>query len=387
MTTIHPQGSGFASRMPLRDLHLWQFRSIRDLSLIAFVALAMYVCFQLRGVLVPIAIGFVAAYTVNPVLHHAERAWKFSRIRMLIIIDIVLAVFATAVFLLLAPRMISELERLIDKAPVYTDAVTGRLHTGFGEKWLERFQHKMTQLPEGSSDIMGLAMGGAKYSLSVLIAALGNIFYVISAVALIPFYFNFFAWKFDSIEAAIRNQIPSRHRTTVLRIGKRMDTAIGQFLRGRLLVVAAMMTLFSMAFWIAGVPYWFLLGCLTGILNFVPFFAFVGCVAAVLVTWIDAVTSDSTLSWTSILLWPILAYAVVQIMEGWILTPWIQSQSMHMNAVTVIMILMIGGAIGGIWGLLLALPVFDCLRILWEELLLPRYRQAIGGYNSISNRA
>lgn len=171
----------------------------------------------------------------------------------------------------------------------------------------------------------------------------------------------------------LKNLIPEQHKATFLRIGKRMDTTIGQFLRGRLLVIAAMIFMFSLAFWMVGIPYWFLLGVFTGILSFIPYFAFVGCVLAVLLTWADAITGNSTMSGSAILLWPILAYSIVQLIEGWILTPWIQSQSLQMNAVTVIIILMIGGAIGGVWGLLLALPGFDCLRILWGELFVPRY--------------
>jgi predicted PurR-regulated permease PerM len=74
----------------------------------------------------------------------------------------------------------------------------------------------------------------------------------------------------------------------------------------------------------------------------------------------------------TVVVWPSLAYLVVQFIESWLLTPWVQSQSMDMHAVTVLIVVFIGGALGGFYGLLLAIPIAACLKILVQELLLPR---------------
>ncbi len=89
----------------------------------------------------------------------------------------------------------------------------------------------------------------------------------------------------------------------------------------------------------------------------------------------------------TVVIWPSLAYLVVQFIESWLLTPWIQSQSMDMNAVTVLIVVFIGGALGGFYGLLLAIPVAACLKILVQELLLPRLaRRAAASSSSIDHR-
>lgn len=121
-----------------------------------------------------------------------------------------------------------------------------------------------------------------------------------------------------------------------------------------------------------GVPYWFLIGCATGLLSFVPYLAVVGCVIAVLMTWVDSSTADGGATWLVVLAWPIGAYCVVQLLEGWLLTPWIQSQSMEMSAVTILIVLMIGGSLAGVYGLLLAIPITGCLKIVVEEFLAPK---------------
>ena len=51
-----------------------------------------------------------------------------------------------------------------------------------------------------------------------------------------------------------------------------MDQAIGQFFRGRLVIEFIMGVLLSAGWFLAGVPYWFFLGMVTGLLNVVPYF-------------------------------------------------------------------------------------------------------------------
>ena len=58
--------------------------------------------------------------------------------------------------------------------------------------------------------------------------------------------------------------------------------------------------------------------------------------------------------------------------DGWLLTPWIQSQSTDTSAVTVLIVVFVGGAMAGFFGRLLGIPVAACLKLLLEELVVPR---------------
>ncbi|MGC3974511.1 MAG: AI-2E family transporter [Nitrospira sp.] len=92
-----------------------------------------------------------------------------------------------------------------------------------------------------------------------------------------------------------------------------------------------------------------------------------------LLKYLDGFSSGAgAFDWMTVLVWPSVAYLVVQFIESWLLTPWVQSQSMEMNAVTVLIVVFIGGALGGFYGLLLAIPIAACIKILLQELVLPR---------------
>ena len=62
---------------------------------------------------------------------------------------------------------------------------------------------------------------------------------------------------------------------------------------------------------------------------------------------------------------------MVQFIEGWFLTPWIQSRSTDLSAVTILVTLFVGGAVGGLYGLLLAIPIMACIKIFFIEFILP----------------
>ncbi|HEU5407520.1 MAG TPA: AI-2E family transporter, partial [Nitrospira sp.] len=71
--------------------------------------------------------------------------------------------------------------------------------------------------------------------------------------------------------------------------------------------------------------------------------------------------------------WPSLAYLVVQFIESWVLTPWLQSHSTDMGAATILIVVFLGGAVGGLFGLIFAIPAATCIKILIEEYIRPRW--------------
>jgi predicted PurR-regulated permease PerM len=116
---------------------------------------------------------------------------------------------------------------------------------------------------------------------------------------------------------------------------------------------------------------------LTGVLNIVPYLSVISWPFAILLKYLDMLTSGSEqgFSFMSVFVWPSVVYIFVQFLEGWVLTPWIQSGQTNMSAVTIILVVFIGGAVAGVWGMLLAIPVAACIKILMEETALPALRR------------
>ncbi len=155
-----------------------------------------------------------------------------------------------------------------------------------------------------------------------------------------------------------------------------MDQAIGAFFRGRLLIALLMSVMLGAGWFWVGMPYWILLGLGAGLLSLIPYAASLIWPFAILLKYLDMSMGSSGTDnyWMQVLVWPSAVYLGVQIIEGWILTPWVQSQSTDLSAATILLVVLIGGALGGVLGLILAIPFAACLKILAKELIIPRIR-------------
>ena len=151
--------------------------------------------------------------------------------------------------------------------------------------------------------------------------------------------------------------------------------------RALLMTVAAVVPfgvifLYAFGWYFAGVPYWFVLGILAGILNIIPYASGLFWPVAILLKYVDTITvHPMDGSFLSIVVWPSMVFFVVQFLEGWILTPWVQGEQMEMSVPTVLIVVFLGGAIGGFMGLLFCLPIYACLKILFQEFVHPKIMQ------------
>jgi predicted PurR-regulated permease PerM len=152
-----------------------------------------------------------------------------------------------------------------------------------------------------------------------------------------------------------------------------MDKAVGGYFRTRLFIALVMGIMYSVGWGIAGVPYWLLIGMFGGLLGIIPYAAMFAWIAAMVLRYLElengiAGVTDAL----AVLLWPSLVYGIVQASDDWLLTPWLQGRELEMNFVTIILAVLIGGAVAGLLGMLLAVPTAACARILWAEVLRPK---------------
>lgn len=352
--------------------HLWEITPLQDVFWFSLAALLLWLGYLLRGVFIPILIGFTAAYIVNPPLTWAQRTWHWPRSLLIAMTLVLLLGGFVAAAVILIPQVVDQTERLARRAPEYIHTLTVKLQDRVDPDVLQVLRDAGLQLPRNGRELTQRVLGSLGDTLGIAASVLETTTWLVVSSLLIPIYFCFFAWNFNVLMARMKKYLPATSRQDALRVLRRLDLVVGQFIRGRVLVVLAMAVMFSIAFFLASVPYWFLIGTLTGLLSFIPYLAVVGWLLAMLMTWIEASTGGSDAAFNTIVLWPTVAYSAVQLIEGWLITPWVQSQSMHINPITVFVILMIGGSAAGIYGLLLALPIAGCVRILTEEFVAPR---------------
>lgn len=359
-------------RKPTVERHLWEITAVRDLLWLAFTAAALWGLYALRSIFIPVFIALVLAYLANPVIRSAERRWSWRRPVTVSLFLLFFSAVTAAVIAGLGPLVSDQIQTLMRKLPAYGDWLSHKLSAA--GHLSEHAQSLFSGIMQDPLSILQPLFAGTGQAFGILGLMVGATVNAALLVFLLPLYFFFFAWQFDRMLETLARFIPRSRRERVVAVLQRMDAAVSGFFHERLLIALITGVLYAAGWAWTAVPYWFLLGIGTGILSLVPYISAVGWPLAVLFKYLDSLTATGgAADWISIVVWPSAAYLVVQFVESWILTPWLQRRSSDMSAVTLVIVLFIGGAVGGLLGLIFAIPAAACLKIAFEELVLPRW--------------
>lgn len=349
--------------------------------------------YVLRGIFTPILIAFALAYLFHPLITYVERRWSMPRA---VTVGLILA----AVVLIGGPILawggtlaVRQSIELFNHAEAHVDTLAGRVQRRLEvdvSPFADQLKQHIASLKQNPGPTLVAAIksafAGEGRVAGVLENILGATAYVMLSLALIPIYFYYFAWQFGPLTHGYSRYIPASQRDETLQVIRQMDRAVSSFFRGRLIICLIMGVLFSVGWAMVGVPYAILLGLAAGAMSLVPFLSAVIWPLAVILMYVDqssaAAASEAAGSLdaadanlVAAAMWPTIVYIIVQIIEGWALTPFIQGKSLEMSPVLILVVVVIGGAVGGLYGLLLCIPAAACLRILVREVAEPRLRQ------------
>ena len=318
----------------------------------------------LRAALTPLAIAFVLAYVLDPLIDRFEARRVRRRVAVAVVAVLVGGGGAALTFLLL-PRLIVEVSALAAALPSYLDEL-GRtalpelearlgveLPATLGEA-LERVRSGEIPLPLES--IAGVLRNVLAYLTGTAAAVVG--------LAVTPILAYYFLIEFDTAIAAIGAVVPPRHRPYVFDKARTVDRLISGFLRGQLLIAASLALLYATGFAVIGIEAAVGVGLVAGALSVIPYLGSAFALAA------GAGLAALEFGWGGHLLAVVLWYAAVQAFEGLVLTPRIQGRRVGLHPAAVLVALLIGGDLFGFLGLLVAVPLAAVLRVFLAELLI-----------------
>ncbi len=180
---------------------------------------------------------------------------------------------------------------------------------------------------------------------------------------ILPVYFAYFlTTKGLRIDPAHLPFFKAETRNDVVYLGNEFLDIIVAFFRGQLIVAFLQGLLFAAGFSIIGLRYGFVIGLLLGLLNIIPYLgSMIGLAMALPLSIFQAGGG-----WTLCLL-TLVVFVIVQQIEGWYLTPKIMGDrtGLHFMAI-IVAIFFWGAALGGILGMILAIPLTAFLASFWR---------------------
>jgi predicted PurR-regulated permease PerM len=181
-------------------------------------------------------------------------------------------------------------------------------------------------------------------------------------ITLIPVVMFYLLRDWPNLVDGIDALVPASIRPTVRDLAREIDAVLSEFLRGQGIVMIALATYYCIALSVVGLEFALPVGLVTGLLVFIPY---VGFGLGSLLGMLAALTQFSTPG-------PIIAVAVVfmlgQLLEGFVLVPYLVGDRIGLHPLAVIFALMAFGQLFGFVGVLLALPASAAMLVAFRML-------------------
>jgi predicted PurR-regulated permease PerM len=338
------------------------------------VLIAGGLIYLLAPVLTPFVVAALLAYLADPLVDRMER-WSIKghalgRTGAVVLVFVALMMILVLVLLWLVPMLERQIGRLINELPRYF-----QWFQDTALPWVtERLGLETPALDGGQvATLLGehwRTAGGVATTVlsSVSKSGMAVINWLINLV-LIPVVTFYLLRDWDALVVQVDRLVPRPNAPVVRRLARESDQVLGAFLRGQMLVMLCLATIYSVGLWIVGINLALLIGLVAGIISFVPY---LGAIVGVGMAVIAALVQFGEL-------WPLVGVAIVfgigQTVEGFVLQPLLLGDRIGLHPVAVMFAVMAGGQLFGFLGVLLALPVAAVLMVVLRY-LHQRYRSS-----------
>jgi len=309
---------------------------------------------------------FVASVVIAYLLEGFVRPLEQHRVPRLLAVVLVFAVFLlVALFLLfsLVPIITEQIQRLVRDLPDIIGQVQALIRTlperypafiepGYVDSLIASLGNRLQQ------------WGGRLVSLSI--SYIPGVATLLVYVVLVPFLILFMLKDKSLILNWVRGFLPP-HQQLAKQVWQDVDRQIGNFIRGKVweIVIVGVVTYATFRF--LGFDYSALLGVVTGFSVLVPYIG--AAVVTIPVAMLGLVQWGPSWELTQL----IIAYGIIQALDGNVLVPVIFSEAVKLHPVAIILAILIFGSIWGFWGVFFAIPLATVVKAILEA--VPRLRE------------
>ena len=330
-----------------------------------------------------VIIAIIFAYIIDPIVNYLERKGVKRQFGVIIVYISVILIFGILIVSVI-PKTINEISNLLTSLPAMVDTlirevnnfvsnVFAKFNIELPENFINVYKETNPKVngnvetPQIVSDILDSikatindlivkAQGSLMGSLSnVLSKVYGFLTSAFRLILIIIFSFYFSVDK-DRFMLRVKKAIPNKYREDISYLTSNIDTALQQFIRGRMLM-AIFVGLITMAYLLVlRVDFAIIIGLITCVADIIPYIGpFLGCAPAVLFAFMDSPMTA---------LWVLILFVIVQWVENNILAPKLIGDSTGLNPLVILISIIIGGGIFGVWGMVISVPLMSIIFIL-----------------------
>ena len=318
---------------------------------VTFTAVVILLIWLFRPILLPFVIGIALAYILNPAVNFVQRyivsrAWSTA-----VVLLGVLAVII-GIFVVITPLIVAQVAGLVGRLPGYVGdlnslvrSIAPQLNEWLGPERAAQVETSLTQFLGSGVEFLG--------SITAQLAQSGlTVLNTVAVLILTPVVAFYLLLDWQGMVKGIDDLLPREHRREIRQVLDQIDRSIAGVIRGQGGVILVLCIYYATALTLTGLNFGLVIGLMTGLLSFIPFFGFL---TGFVLSMGIALVQFAPDWWFVVIVF--VVYMIGQFLEGNILYPRFVGQSININPVWLMFALFAFAFLFGFVGLLLAVPL------------------------------
>lgn len=332
--------------------------------IVAFLLAIGGFLYLVRTTVFLLVLAFLIAYLLDPIVDRLE-AWRVPRTLGVLLVSTVLIGLLVVVVWIIVPEVRYQVQVLSQRVPqwagrlyVWAQPILEKLHISLDAQSIEAYAQKLLKwvqanLPRLREPILRVLQG--------MFTGVAGFIVGVYQFIMVPVMAFYLLRDYNKIGPRFYSLLPPAWRPAAREWLREIDQAVGGFLRGQFLIALFLAVYYAIGLTLLRVPLGFLLGILSGLANIVPYMSLVvGMIPAALLAFLDHPSL-----WR--VLWVLALFESGQLIEGLILGPRIMGRQTGLHPVTVILAILVGGTLMGLWGVFLAVPAAALLKAVFQR--------------------
>ncbi|AIQ64820.1 permease [Paenibacillus stellifer] len=303
--------------------------------------------------LVPFMFAGFFYYLLRPLVNYLERRKLKRPLAILLIYLVFLALFAIF-WVAVWPTLQEQIQNFINNAPFIVQDIQFQFNKLSDNPVIGRYLGGESDLTARLYQYLQNAVTWVTNSMSNLITVISNIVVVIATLPILLYYMLKDSHKLPRILLGL---VPRKYRKEGQEMLADIDSALSSFITTRVLLNVILGALLYIGFLIIGLPYALLLALVSIPLNFIPYIGAI--LSAIPILAVGFIESPMTA------LWSLIIIVVAQQIQDNLLTPIITGKTLDIHPMTTVILVLVGGEFYGIIGVLIALPVYMTIKIIF----------------------
>ena len=350
-------------------------RFIRGTLFVALLALFVAGINWLSAVLLPFFAAWAIAWILAPVVNFLYvRCYIRPRFLAVILTLIGTTAIAVGALWLIVPPFLDGILHIKDALLRYLQNDSGHVvlpnwMQNLLQEWLDALQleHKLKQ-----GNVLQMLRTSLPHVWNV-VQSTANVVISLASSAFALLYLVLLLADYDHYATVWLKYVPRSQRAFLEKLSNDAAHNMRGYFRGQMLVAISNGVMFSIGFWLIGLPMPVGMGIFVGVLSFIPYIQVLGILPAALLSLLQM--ADTGSSFWGMMALVFLVYVVVQVLQDTIFTPRIMGQIMGLSPAVVLLSLSVWGYIAGIIGLMVALPLTTLMLAYYQRYILEEHVQ------------